>query len=450
MRVPCLLLAVTQWATLAIGQVATITEERVRDAVSWLAADERAGRDTGSPELAEAGKWLAARFAKAGLAQVQEGSWVHEFPLTGWTLDSGAVKVKLVRRIGDAKDEFVLAPGTDVRQWTVADAEAGDDEACTVALLDDPVLQRLLLAGSARRPILCEVPEDHPFWTKAQGSHRVLGTKRQASRPLLLVRKGLLPPAPKDGKEANWTATWSVAAPEMAEIPQANVMAVLRGTTRKDEYVLVSAHYDHVGIGREVDGDRIYNGADDDATGTTGVLLLAEALAKEPPPSRSILFVCFTGEEKGLLGSKAFAARPPVPLDKIVANLNLEMLGRPEPGNEGKAWITGADLSDFATIAAAALQRSGIDVIEFPMASRLFAQSDNWSFAQKGVVAHSLSAGSLHKDYHQPSDEVAKLDIPHMTRVIRGLHGLVLELANREQAPQWNEKGKARIETKRR
>ena len=450
MRLSHCLFAVVHGTPLLFAQVSTITEERVRETVAWLAADERAGRDTGSPELVAAGEWIAARFAKAGLAQLQEGSWVHEFPLDGFVLDSTAVQVKLVRKVGDEASEFVLAADVDVRQSTVADSLEGKDEACTVALLDDPVLQRLLLAGSARRPIVCEVPEDHPYWTKAKGTHRVLGSKRQASRPLLLVKKGLLPPAPTDGREASWTATWSVAVPEKVEMPQWNVLGVLRGTSKKDEYVLVSAHYDHIGVGREVNGDRINNGADDDASGTTGVLLLAEALARQPAPARSILFVCFTGEEKGLLGSKAFAARPPVPLDKIVANLNLEMLGRPEPGKQGKAWITGAELSDFAAIATSALAASGVEVIGFGMASQLFMQSDNWSLAQKGVVAHSLSAGSLHQDYHQPSDEVEKLDIPHMTKIVRGLHGLVLELANREQPPQWNEQGKERIARRRR
>jgi hypothetical protein len=308
-------------------------------------------------------------------------------------------------------------------------------------------MQRLLFAKSARRPIVCEVPEEHPYWQQSKGARRVLGSRREASRPILLVRQGLLPAAPvNDHREVTWTATWSVGAPEKVEVPQRNVMALRPGTTKKDEYVVVSAHYDHVGIGAPVDGDRIYNGADDDATGTTAVILLAEAFAQMPPTVRSVLFVCFTGEERGLLGSKAFCDRSPVPLDKVVANVNLEMLGRPEDGKAGKAWITGHDLSDFAAIAGPALQRRGVDLVEFPMAGRLFAASDNWSFVQKGVVAHSISAGSLHKDYHQPSDQVDKLDIPHMTKVITAVLEFTRELADRDAAPQWNEKGKERLQ----
>ena len=96
-----------------------------------------------------------------------------------------------------------------------------------------------------------------------------------------------------------------------------------------------------------------------------------------------------------------------------------------------------------------ALGRAGVGVVEFPMAAKLFAASDNYSFATKGRVAHSLSAGSLHRDYHQPSDQVDKLDIPHMTKIVRGLLEVVVELANRDAAPQWNEKGKAMLERSR-
>lgn len=433
----------------AAAQDPVVTEERVRETVAWLAADERAGRGTGSPELVAAGDWIAARFAAAGLEPVG-GSHRHEFPLTGWLLDSQQVRLVLVRAHGDDRQRFVLEPDRDVRQARVGDAESGVDEACTVGPGDEPAMQRLLAAGASRRLVVCEVPDDHADWLGAAGSHRVLGTKRQASRPLLLVRAGLLPPPPPDGSEVAWTATWSVGPPEKVDVPQYNVLGLRRGGEAADEYVVVSAHYDHLGPGQPVDGDRIYNGADDNATGTTGVLLVAEALAKGPAPRRSVLFVCFTAEERGLLGSAAFCARPPVPLEAVVANLNLEMLGRPPEGAAGQAWITGADLSDFAGIAGPALRRAGVELVEFPLAGQLFAASDNWSFARHGIVAHSVSAGSLHRDYHQPSDEVDRLDLAHLTRIVRGLCELTRELADRDQPPQWNERGRKRLERVRR
>lgn len=437
-----LLAALTALASTAPAQASTITEKRVRDAVTWLAADERAGRNTGSKELAEAGEWLVDRLSKAGLKQLREGSWYHEFTLPAQRIDSDEIAVTITCRVDGKKTEVKLEPGHDVRQWTPSDGLKGD-EPCTVAKVDDPVLQRMLQARSARRPVIIEVDQKHPYWGGAEGKHSVLVRRRKAARPIFLVRPGLLPKTPAD-RDVEWTAAWSVAAPERVEMPQRNVVGLLparEGSDHKDEYIVVSAHYDHIGVGRVVDGDAINNGADDNATGTTAVLLLAEAMAKMPAPRRNILFVCFAAEEKGLLGSKAFCEQPPLPLDSIVANLNIEMIGRPAPGNVGKAWVTGGGFSDFESICGAALEKTGVRLVEFNMANQLFAQSDNYPFAAKGIVAHSISAGSLHEDYHRPSDEVDKLDLAHMTKIIRGLLDATLALAERDDPPAWNERG---------
>ena len=429
----------------AVRAQEVITEDSVREVVTWLASDERRGRDTGSPQLEEAGEWLAARFEKAGLKQVTEGTWFHEFVMAGQRIDSSTIELKLVRKLGEESTVIQLAADVDARLWRSAETLAGKDEGCTVVRHDAPGLQRLLNAQSARRPVVIEVPAEHPYWVQAAGARSVLGGRRPASRPVFLVRAGLLPAEPDEGREPGWTATWSVKAPEKAEVTQRNVVGLLPGTAKKDEFVVVSAHYDHIGEGG-AGGDTIHNGADDNATGTTATTLLAQALAKGPPLARSVLFVCFAAEERGLRGSAAFCEKPPVPLDKVVANLNLEMLGRPETGKEGKAWITGDDLSDFAAIVRGPLQRAGVEVIDFHMSAQLFSASDNWSFVKHGVVAHSLSAGSLHEDYHRPGDEVGKLDIPHMTRIIRALQEVVRELADRETPPAWNDKGKAQLQ----
>ncbi|MGC6487017.1 MAG: M20/M25/M40 family metallo-hydrolase [Planctomycetota bacterium] len=429
------------------AQKSSIIEERVRETVTWLASDERSGRDTGSEELEQASQWLAKRFADAGLKQVREGSWFHEFSLPAVRIDSAAVELTLTRKIGDDSEGFELRADVDVRQWLPSDGLQGD-EPCTVAKADDPVLQRLLRARSARRPVVIELPTSHPFWSQSEGAHTVLTRRRQAARPMLLVREGLLPAPPKGDKRVEWTAAWSVGAPEQVEVPQRNVVAMLPAaddSPLRDQYVVVSAHYDHVGVGSALDGDNIYNGADDNATGTTAVVLLAEALA-ERRLRRNVLFVCFAAEEKGLRGSRAFCERPPVPLDRVSANLNIEMIGRPEAGNEQKCWITGAGYSDFAAVCEQALATEQVAVVPFKMANSLFGASDNASFAAKGVVAHSVSAGSLHEDYHQPGDEVAKLDIPHMTKIIRGLFDVTVALADRDGDLAWTERGRALVD----
>jgi hypothetical protein len=434
-------------AALLPAQKSKITEERVRETVSWLASDERNGRDTGSPELEAASQWLASRFAAAGLRQVREGAWFHEFSLPAVRIDSATVKLTLTRKVGDASEDFVFEPDRDVRQWLPSDGLQGE-EPCTVAKVDDPVLQRLLRARSARRPVIVELPITHPYWTKSGGVHTVLTRRRQAARPMLLVREGLLPPAPEGDDRVEWTAAWAVGPAEQVEVPQRNVVAVLPAAAdspTRDEYVVVSAHYDHVGLGSALGGDNIYNGADDNATGTTAVVLLAEALA-ERRLRRNVMFVCFAAEERGLRGSRAFCERPPVPLERVSANLNIEMIGRPEKGKERKCWITGAGYSDFAEVCAQALATEQVEVVPFRMADSLFGASDNASFAAKGVVAHSVSAGSLHEDYHQPGDEVQKLDIPHMTQIVRGLFDVTVALADREGDLSWSERGEAFVE----
>src|SRR5262245_30206247 len=146
MRAVCLrvILVLSSICETLACQAAPITEQRVRETVTWLAADERAGRGTGSLEIEQAALWLAERFRAGGLTQVQEGSWMHEFTLPGLVLDSGTVKMKLERKMGTEVTEHVLEPDRDVRLWTGADVSEGRDEACTVARSDDPVMQRLI------------------------------------------------------------------------------------------------------------------------------------------------------------------------------------------------------------------------------------------------------------------------------------------------------------------
>lgn len=425
-----------------------INEERVRELVTWIASDERGGRDTPSRGLEATAVWLTERFAAAGLEPAAPDEWRHRYELPGQRLDSRTLELTVEIAEGETRRRQVLAGDVDVRLLAAGEAATGTDPDANFVGATDPRLDGLLARGGARRATLLEVGEDHPFWTAAAGVREMLSSRLRGSAPVFLVRRGVLPTTATAA--VSWSVEWKGAAAEAVPIALANVVGVLRGSSLPDEYVLLSAHYDHIGVRRPVDGDAICNGADDDASGTTAVVLLAEALVRRPRPARSIAFVCFSAEEKGLRGSAAFAERPPFPLDRVVANLNIEMIGRPESGRERAAWITGADYSDFAAIAAPALQRAGIELVEFELATQLFAQSDNLSLARKGVVAHSLSAGSLHADYHQPGDEVGKLDLPHMTAVIRGLAEVALEFANRDGRPTYNEAGRAFLAAPRR
>jgi Zn-dependent M28 family amino/carboxypeptidase len=221
-----------------------------------------------------------------------------------------------------------------------------------------------------------------------------------------------------------------------------NVVGLLKGSDPKlaGEVIVVDAHYDHLGIGAPVAGDSIYNGADDDASGTVSVLAVAKALATGPHPKRSILFVLTTGEEEGLLGTRWLLAHFPLSLDSVVANLETEMIGRPDSlaGGPGKAWLTGYDRSTMGAM----LARAHIAIVGDPRPSQhFFERSDNIAFAERGIPAHTLSSFNMHADYHQPSDDLSRIDFAHMTEVINSAARAVRLLAN-GPLPVWNPGGR--------
>jgi len=220
-----------------------------------------------------------------------------------------------------------------------------------------------------------------------------------------------------------------------------NAVAVLPGSDAAGETLLLSAHLDHLGVGpANAAGDTIYNGADDDASGTTAVLVLAHALAAGPRPRRTIVFALFGSEELGGFGNAGFLTRPPVPLASIVANLEFEMIGRPDPAvPEDTLWLTGFDRSTLGP----ELARHGAHLVADPRpAQNFFQRSDNFALARQGIIAHTVSSFGLHKDYHQPSDELAAIDFPHMVNAIASMVGPIHWLANTAWEPAWNPGGR--------
>jgi Zn-dependent M28 family amino/carboxypeptidase len=205
------------------------------------------------------------------------------------------------------------------------------------------------------------------------------------------------------------------------------------------EVILLSAHLDHVG-NREPRGggdgaDTIYNGADDDASGCVAVLALAQALAQGPRPKRTIVFAFFGSEEAGGFGSRYFADRPIVPLSQIIANLQFEMIGRPDAAVPAHTlWLTGYERSTLGP----ELARHGAKLVQDPHPSEnFFTRSDNIQFARRGVIAHTVSSFGLHREYHQPSDELRHIDFAHMTEAIRSMLEPIRWLANSSFKPEW-------------
>jgi hypothetical protein len=221
-----------------------------------------------------------------------------------------------------------------------------------------------------------------------------------------------------------------------------NAVGILHGRDKAldKSAVLLSAHLDHIGVGRPVKGDEIYNGADDDASGTIAVLELARALASGPKPRRTVIFALFGSEEAGGLGSTYFREHPPVPLADIAANLEFEMIGRPDPKYpKDTLWLSGWERSNLGPTLAA---HGAKLVADARPDQQFFQRSDNYVLAKKGVVAQTASSFGLHADYHQPSDDIAHIDFPHMTNAIGSLIGPVEWLVNSSFTPSWVKGGR--------
>jgi hypothetical protein len=221
-----------------------------------------------------------------------------------------------------------------------------------------------------------------------------------------------------------------------------NVVGVIPGSDPqlRDEYILLTAHYDHIGIGMPVAGDSINNGADDDASGVVAILEMARLLRSGPPPLRTVVVAAMTGEEVGLLGTRWFVQHPWRPLSQMAGNLEVEMIGRPDSlaGGFGKTWLTGYERSTLGEMLAS----GGIPIVPDPRpAQNFFMRSDNIAFAYEGIPAHTLSTFNLHADYHRPSDEIDKMDLAHMVEVIRAAERAARIMTDGPR-PAWKEGGR--------
>ena len=246
--------------------------------------------------------------------------------------------------------------------------------------------------------------------------------------PLVRTEEGGLALA-DDGREADLTGH--------------NVVGVVRGRAGggADQAVVVGAHFDHLGVGTPVAGDSIYNGADDDASGVVAVLEAARVLASGAPPERTVIFALFTAEEAGLLGTLEYLEDPAVPLDRTVANLQVEMIARSDPlleDEEGLVWLTGFERSTMGR----RLADEGVPVVPDPRPQqRFFFRSDNIAFARRGIPAHTLSSYGMHDDYHRPSDDVGAVEWGHFSRAVDAVVRAVRVLSS-GPAPRWNPGGR--------
>ena len=423
-----------------------IRPETLRAHVSFLASDALEGRNTPSRGLDAAAEYISARFLEIGLKPMGDEGY---FQTETWTVSTPNFEgFRLTVRSGERTVSFTrdfvdLEPSAAVR---LADREARKvsfEEATKLkAQLEGKVwiveIPRSVPIG-AYLAFMRDVAEHKPALVILAGG-RMRRSPREPLVPVIRIRE----PGPLlELAEPRVTAVISAARQEPTKVR--NVIGMLEGRDKKlrETCVMASAHYDHLGLAPEPAKDRVYNGANDNASGVAGVIEIASALSKQRRrPRRSVLFVAFFGEEKGLLGARYYAAHPVVPLEKTMAMLNFEQLGRTDSSegpNLGTVNMTGFDFSSVKQWLHRAGVRTGIKLVKHEKYSdAYFTASDNAALAQAGVVAHTLSVTYAFPDYHQPGDEIAKIDFANMARVVRMIGAGISLIANDRVAPAWD------------
>jgi aminopeptidase YwaD len=442
-----LFLAATLASSAALPATAqTIREPSVRGHVSALAGPAMRGRGSATPDEAAAAAYVAAMFRGYGLEPAPG--------MTGFTQTAEITAYKLTAPARlTANGTSVEAPllfsstGQPV-SGTLSLFAGGDPKAAAgVVLLTDPAANPLRFAGSvdpAKVPLVLvrATAEVRDYYQKIGGAPRLPRTfKGEAPRPRATVVA--LPDAAFDALAAQPGAEIALTLPGLVEqtLTTTNAIGWLPGSDPDAGVLLVSAHLDHLGV--RPDGV-VMPGANDDASGTAAVIELAQALARGRKLRRSVLFVAYGSEENGGFGARRFLQSPPVPLETIVANLELEMIGQQDPKlPAGTMMMTGYDRSTFGET----MKAHGALVTADPYPEQNFFQrSDNYALALRGVVAHTVSGWAVVPTYHTPEDTIDRLDLPFMTRAIQSLVAPLRSLANSKAKPEWKPGGKPAAE----
>jgi hypothetical protein len=444
---------------LAFGQVPApeqsaidrISADSLRTNLSYLASDALEGRGTPSHGLDLAADYIAKQFQEAGLDPAAGDSYFQAAKFDQATVNMEGFQLSLT---AGGKDVQVNRDEVRVRSLVELDLAgaqvvklpvngaippiggkivAGDERRygteTWLAELQSRKPSLILLTGKTRQTPQ-RTPPARPvtFLEEAEGDHApVIRIRRSEAAALLLEGSGM-------------TVTLHLAKPAVQESVLRNVAAVLRGSDPmfRNQYLLVTAHYDH--LGKSPRG--IFHGANDNGSGTVSVIEMARALAAlNPHPKRSILFMTVFGEEEGLLGSYYYAEHPLVPLQDTVADINLEQMGRTDEKSGkriGAFAFTGPSYSDLPDIMSGAVKAGGISVWKLKDADGYFDRSDNYAFALRGVVAHTIFVAAEFPDYHALGDTWEKIDYANMAKVDRGVAAGIVAVADDPEPPKWS------------
>ena len=377
-----------------------ISSKEVKRIETVLSADDMQGRKPFTPGIEKAAAFISEEFKKAGIQPVN-GSYFQEFtvPEVSATI-TGTID-------GQTLNPNEVAVITAQETLTVNNTESF--QMINVGAADTlPSVMRGLQAATGNYLLL--VDNSHLRYFNAYRQARRINPSMKSNIVMLL------------GSKAPGSFDITIRK-KTTQMPLKNVVGMIPGKSKKDEYVIFSGHYDHLGIGKpDANGDSIYNGANDDAAGITAVIMLAKYFAKKNDNERTILFAAFTAEESGGYGSRHFSEQ--YKPETVMAMFNIEMIGTESKWGKKSAYITGYEKTDMGKILEKNLVGTGFTFHPDPYPDQqLFYRSDNATLARQGVPAHTISTSKMdsEKYYHTVDDEIGTLNMKNMAEIIKAI-----------------------------
>jgi hypothetical protein len=393
----------------------SIDDADVARILNVLASDDMEGRATFTRGIEKAATFISDEFTKIGLQPYENGSYRQTFHLT--RLRPGQLEVSLDGQNIPSEDVFINSTAKGI-QWNanpqvkIHQIKQGEEFASRLRSINNAKEDAIVMVDPSFKDLF-------QFYKRNLSRERVVQPSQVGGHSVVFVLA--------DAQPKSFKVTFQN---HIEEAPLFNVVGVLPGKSKPEEIVIFSAHYDHIGIQPAVGQDSIANGADDDASGTTAVISLAKYYKALNNNARTLLFVCFTGEEMGMLGSKYFSTN--IDPEKVVAMVNIEMIGKESRFGENAMYVTGFDASNLAKLMQEHLKGSAFAFHPDPYPTQnLFYRSDNATLAELGVPAHTFSTVQIEKDihYHKVTDEVSTLNIKNIVSSIKaiatGAKGLV-------------------------
>ena len=390
------------FSTQLVSAQSVIPVNEVERIEKFLASDDLKGRAVFTEGIDKAADFIAAEFKKAGLQPVAGSSYLQEFVIN---------RNKFISAKGTA-DGKTIDPRNIVGFSSQNKISVNQSSGYTVEQIGakDTLyikIQRLLAS-------------DKNYVVFVDSSHMRMYNSLKRFRRESTPMKGSLVAVLQNNVPSSFEIEFNQ---EVTPMTMKNVVGILPGKKKKEEIVIFSGHYDHIGIGKPTaEGDSIFNGANDDASGTTAVIMLAQHFAKQKDNERTIVFAAFTAEETGGYGSKHFSTQ--FQPEKVMAMFNIEMIGTESKWGTNSAYITGYEKTSMGTILEKNLEGSEFKFYPDPYPSQqLFYRSDNATLARLGVPAHTISTSKMdsEKYYHTADDEFETLDMNNMARIIEAI-----------------------------